>query len=58
MIQVVEAHAGKQLREVRKLFEEYVASLGVSLEFQDFDDELATLPGSYAPPERRRRPTC
>ena len=51
MIQIAEAHAGKNLQEVRKLFEEYAASLGISLDFQDFDDELATLPGSYAPPE-------
>ena len=34
----------------RDLFFEYAESLDVSLCFQGFDEELATLPGSYAPP--------
>ncbi len=51
MIQIAKAHAGKNLQEVRVLFEEYIASLGISLDFQDFDEEFATLPGNYAPPD-------
>jgi putative acetyltransferase len=51
MIHIAEAHTGNHLQEVRKLFEEYATSLGISLDFQDFDAELATLPGEYAPPE-------
>ena len=34
----------------RGLLIEYAEALNVSLCFQNFDDELATLPGAYAPP--------
>ncbi|MDH3713866.1 MAG: GNAT family N-acetyltransferase [Gammaproteobacteria bacterium] len=50
MLRITEGHSGADLHEVRKLFEEYAASLGISLDFQDFDSELAGLPGDYAPP--------
>jgi putative acetyltransferase len=42
-----------QLAEVRGLFLEYAQSLGFSLCFQGFDQELAGLPGTYAPPQGR-----
>jgi len=51
MIQILEIFNGDKLEEIRSLFNEYAASLEISLDFQDFDDEFATLPGRYAPPE-------
>ena len=42
-----------QIAQARELFLEYASSLGFSLCFQNFDQELAELPGSYAPPDGR-----
>jgi GNAT superfamily N-acetyltransferase len=42
-----------QIAQARELFLEYAQSLGFSLCFQNFDKELAELPGDYAPPEGR-----
>jgi GNAT superfamily N-acetyltransferase len=42
-----------QIDAARKLFRDYGASLGFSLCFQSFEEELARLPGKYAPPSGR-----
>ena len=39
-----------ELASAADLFREYAASLDIDLCFQDFDAELAGLPGEYAPP--------
>jgi putative acetyltransferase len=48
-----QAESPTQLAEARELFLEYAQSLGFSLCFQNFEKELAGLPGDYAPPEGR-----
>lgn len=47
---IVPVTSAEQLRGVRRLFEEYAASLSFSLCFQNFQQELDGLPGHYAPP--------
>jgi putative acetyltransferase len=47
------AESVAQIAQARELFLEYAQSLGFSLCFQNFDKELANLPGDYAPPDGR-----
>ena len=46
----VVAAGPEDIETIRTLFLEYQRELGVSLCFQGFDQELASLPGAYAPP--------
>ncbi|HWZ75795.1 MAG TPA: GNAT family N-acetyltransferase [Candidatus Sulfotelmatobacter sp.] len=48
-----QAESPGQIAQARELFLEYAQSLGFSLCFQNFDKELANLPGDYAPPDGR-----
>ncbi|HEU4334688.1 MAG TPA: GNAT family N-acetyltransferase [Candidatus Eisenbacteria bacterium] len=41
----------EDLETARALFREYAAGLGFGLEFQEFESEVAGLPGAYAEPE-------
>jgi len=50
---IVPADSEALLAQIRELFLEYAKSLGFSLCFQDFDKEVAKLPGYYAPPDGR-----
>ena len=46
-VNIRHAHEADWIPEIRTLFLEYAHSLGVDLGFQDFDRELANLPGEY-----------
>jgi len=50
---LAQAESPPQIEQARELFLEYAHSLGFSLCFQNFDQELAGLPGRYASPEGR-----
>jgi len=52
-LKITQALTPEQVAAVRELFLEYAQSLNFSLCFQSFDQELASLPGDYAPPSGR-----
>ena len=52
-VAILAARDPGSIERCRELFLEYQRGLGVSLCFQGFERELATLPGDYAPPRGR-----
>src|SRR6202521_3264127 len=52
-IELIQATIPGHIEQARSLFLEYGSSLGFSLCFQSFDEELKTLPGAYGPPSGR-----
>jgi putative acetyltransferase len=53
MLRITPAETDDAVEQASVLFREYAASLGVDLSFQNFEQELASLPGDYAPPDGR-----
>jgi putative acetyltransferase len=52
-MRIVPVQTAAQLDEARMLLDEYWNSFGFTPCFQGFSDELANLPGKYAPPDGR-----
>ncbi|HWY04036.1 MAG TPA: GNAT family N-acetyltransferase [Candidatus Acidoferrum sp.] len=52
-IELIQATLPEHIEQARSLFLEYGSSLGFSLCFQSFDEELKSLPGAYGPPSGR-----
>jgi GNAT superfamily N-acetyltransferase len=48
-----QAGSAADIETARALFQEYADWLGIDLSYQDFEQELAELPGAYSPPTGR-----
>jgi putative acetyltransferase len=52
-MELIQASSTEEIQQARLLFEEYASWVEISLCFQNFDQEVANLPGDYAPPSGR-----
>ncbi len=50
-VEISAPHTPADHEAIKALIREYAASLGFSLDYQDFGTELADFPGKYAPPD-------
>jgi GNAT superfamily N-acetyltransferase len=53
VMKIIQAETSEHIDQARALFREYEAWLNLDLCFQNFEKELAELPGAYAPPTGR-----
>ena len=57
MTKIVEFQTASELEQIKELFREYYAFLahdhGLDISYQGIEEELATLPGKFAPPRGR-----
>ena len=50
---IFQACTAEHIAVARELMKDYATSLGLDLSYQNFDDELRSLPGKYTPPAGR-----
>lgn len=56
-MRIIQVQTASELQQIKELFREYYAFLAhdhaLDISYQGIEDELATLPGKFAPPEGR-----